>query len=268
MIEVLEFTPNNSLGEGIFTQKGLIAWVDINSKKLFLMGEGASFVEEIETPFVLSKVLSARDKELTLLSEFGVAIYLMGSKKWIYHPFLFGDAFRSNDGCILNDGSVLIGVMSKIDPSKQAGSVWRYNKGEYKKVLDGIYIPNTFVLINDIDVLITDSKVALTKVYRQNSDVFKEVGVFYKCDDHSTPDGGCKYNNHVYIACWGGACVKKIDLEGRLVGKIELPVTYPTSCSILNDYMYITSAACELPAYNGDGADGKIIKVKLSEAIS
>jgi sugar lactone lactonase YvrE len=63
-----------------------------------------------------------------------------------------------------------------------------------------------------------------------------------------TPDGmTIDTEGHLWVAFWGGGCVRHIDGEtGRVLGSIELPVAQVTSCTFGGDdhaTLFITSAA-------------------------
>ena len=265
-IEILAGSPQCKLGEGLCAQGERVAWVDILDKKLFIYRE--SVVSVVEAPIVISKVLCIVGDEYKLLSENGLAIYSMTTKSWTYSSFIFGENYRSNDGCLLADGRVLIGVMSVIDPSKYAGSIWLYDNGKYEKVLSDIFIPNSFVNLNADEILITDSLLQETKRYQLKDNQLLVGREFYKSQDVSTPDGACLYDGFIYMALWGGNCLGKFDLDGKLISKICVPFQFPTSVSVSNDWVYVTSAMCGYSENHNKINDGKTLRFKLSEAVS
>ena len=69
---------------------------------------------------------------------------------------------------------------------------------------------------------------------------------FHACD--GTPDGmTIDTEGHLWVAFWGGGCVRRIHGEtGKVLGKVELPVTQVTSCTFGGEdcaTLFITSAA-------------------------
>jgi sugar lactone lactonase YvrE len=71
------------------------------------------------------------------------------------------------------------------------------------------------------------------------------------------PDGiTIDEQDHLWVAMWGGGCIAHYDERGRLVERLPLPVTYPTSCCFggpeLNELL-VTSSRRELsPAQHAE----------------
>lgn len=65
-------------------------------------------------------------------------------------------------------------------------------------------------------------------------------------DDGTVPDGlTVDAEGHLWVARWGAGCVVRVDLDGNVVGRIDLPVSQVSSCTFggedLGD-LYITTA--------------------------
>ena len=53
----------------------------------------------------------------------------------------------------------------------------------------------------------------------------------------------------LWVAFWGGWCVRSLSSAGEVICKIEVPVAYPTSCAFGGDdldQLFITSASRDL----------------------
>ena len=46
------------------------------------------------------------------------------------------------------------------------------------------------------------------------------------------PDGGCIYNQKIYLTMWDDASIYVYNLNRKLVEKIDMPVKRPTNCKI------------------------------------
>ena len=79
-----------------------------------------------------------------------------------------------------------------------------------------------------------------------------EVGEFTElCRVESgLPDGlAVDLDGCVWLAVWGGWEVHRYDPEGRLIGRIPMPVEKPSSCAFgEGGTLFITSATADIPA--------------------
>jgi sugar lactone lactonase YvrE len=78
------------------------------------------------------------------------------------------------------------------------------------------------------------------------------------------PDGmAIDAEDHAWLAVWGGACLLRIGPDGRLVARVPMPVSQPTSCAFggpdLRD-LYVTSARVGLD-------DGTLAREPLAGAL-
>lgn len=225
-------------------------WVDI-LEGLLIYTNGIDG-EVYKLDWQASKVLQVKKGSAVLATQLGVVEYYyhLNTSSILYKaPRLsWSGCGRSNDGCVLNDGSILLGRMD-FSPHHRSGDVVRYSQGRAHVVLKNIAIPNTFVVLEDPSkILISDSyrkKIYICTLYE---DPAKPLGKELWCDFRAhpgTPDGGVLgRDGFVYIAMWGGACAMKITQSGEVVGSIALPALNPTSLGQhpTRDTMYVTSA--------------------------
>ncbi len=178
------------------------------------------------------------------------------------------EGMRTNDGVMLGN-KYLFGTMYKT-PTKGKGQLFLYDHEEEQLLSSemNVAIPNTFIEVDDA-ILVSDS--LEQKVYRYSkASLFEEREVWADFSNtNMTPDGGClSEDGKIYIAMWGGACVKCFDTDGNELGDIPVEALQPTNCVISNSQLYVTSARDglspqELGAYPLSGA---VFKINLGEA--
>ena len=156
------------------------------------------------------------------------------------HPLEDRSAFaanlRYNDGAVGPDGTLWYGDMS-ISGENAAGSIYRFGpKGGAVRVLEGFTVPNgpaidpegTWLAFNE-----TAGGVRSTGVYRCAILTDGRLGEERPWIDYTerdgSPDGLCfDRNGNVWVAEWGGWGLTRFDPEGRVSGRIDLPVPLVT----------------------------------------
>ena len=117
------------LGEGIIVKSGSIYYVDILSKEIIWDGVQICLRDEIP-----SVIFNKIEQHLIVGTDRGIRKI---SKNGVIDPFIElaehdDENFRLNDGCLLSDGSYLVGAMSKDDPAPWLHSIlspgWHTNK--------------------------------------------------------------------------------------------------------------------------------------------
>ena len=157
--------------------------------------------------------------------------------------------FRLNDGCKLSDGSYIVGSMSQKDPEFEMGRIYRFfNDGQCIEYDWSIHIPNSFIQVDNLKLLITDS---YTKTVHSVdiADYNLAATPWYQEHSIATPDGGCLLpNGTICFAMWDGGCLKVLDKNSRWLYDIKLPVLRPTNCcyDFENQGLYVTSAKHDL----------------------
>lgn len=245
----MKFTNNENLadlGEGLFVNEKdlIISWVDIDNQKIFLLKEDLDIVTQFDYPFIPSNIFYCDKVKAIILDNCGVREFFWDDCSFnilFQFPSNFLDnSFRTNDGVMLSRTSFLFGIMHKTSPDKNLGKVWLLEQGTLKEIQKN-YIPNSFIVINDI-VLITDSYKKIIYKYsikeRQILGIWKDMSMF-----EGNPDGGF-YNNldFCFISIWGQSTILKLDLDGNIKSSKKLPVKFPTNCKRFKQKIAITSA--------------------------
>ena len=96
----------------------------------------------------------------------------------------------------------------------------------------------------------TDSKaMTITRYdYDRDSGAISSAAVFFKSDEKlGLPDGmTIDTNDNLWVAFWGGACIRQINPRGKIVKEVEMPAKQVSSVIFggndLRD-IYITSAS-------------------------
>jgi sugar lactone lactonase YvrE len=161
---------------------------------------------------------------------------------------------RCNDGKCDPEGRLWVGRMA-YDLARGAGSLLRLEPdGRFATVLTDLTIPNGLAWPADGRSMVhIDS--TLREITRYDFD--RASGALgpgrrlLSLDDLDLPGGAVPdgmtidEEDCLWVAVWGGACIIRVALDGRVVRRIELPVSQPSSCAFggadLGD-LYITSA--------------------------
>lgn len=155
---------------------------------------------------------------------------------------------RMNDGGCDPDGRFYCGSMA-YDAAPGRGRLYRLDpSGAASLVLEGVTISNGLGWSPDgsiayyvdtptqrIDVFTYDTEAGLTG-RRPFVHIPPEAGA---------PDGlTVDAEGHVWVALWGGGAVHRYAPDGRLAGKVEVPVTKVTACALGGpklDRLFITT---------------------------
>lgn len=132
-------------------------------------------------------------------------------------------------------GRIWIGSISTLG-RVPTGCLYRLDHNRtIQRILDKVAVPNTLVWLADSEhLLFADSarKVVWRFRYEAESGSLSQREVFLDCNDYvGIPDGaaldaeGC-----VWIAEFGGGCVRRYDPNGRVIQRVDLPATQVTSC--------------------------------------
>ena len=261
-----------ALGEGLFihadnANNGLPSWVDIAEQMVFWRGQAMRLEHDI--PSIIFAEDTARDTQRLLIGTHrGI--------KWLQRDGALQDVltlphhnsadFRLNDGCQLQDGTFLVGSMSRHNAKHHAGQIYHF-------ALDGAvtcfdwpcHIPNSFIELPDKTILISDSlrqiifrvqidgtKLTATQWYRAPKTPDSKTYNPKEYDQAiQTPDGGCLLpDGRVAVAIWDGACIRLFNQRGAVLEDIAVPPIRPTNCKFdaPTGKLYVTSATLDLSA--------------------
>lgn len=157
---------------------------------------------------------------------------------------------RSNDGRADRQHGFWISTMGR-NAESEAGSIYRFYKGEVRKLHDKITIPNSICFSPDGNyAYFTDT--LTKKIMRQSLDQttgwpIAEPEIYLSfLDRRDGPDGAVTdENGNIWIAFWGNGCVEGFDPSGNSVGRLKLTAVHTTCPAFGGDdfeTLFVTSA--------------------------
>lgn len=252
------------LGEGVLWHPKLncLFWFDIISKTL-----NADISGEVKR-WVFDESVSAAawidEDSLLISSEMGLGTFSILSGKLVPLIQIEADNFitRSNDGRADRQHGFWISTMGK-NAENEAGSIYRFYKGEVRKLHDNITIPNSICFSPDGKyAYFTDTPTKNTM--RQKLDQvtgwpIKDPEIYL---DFTGRDGGpdgavTDENGNIWIAFWGEGCVEGFDSTGNSVGQLNLPAAHTTCPAFGGEVfgtLFVTSAMQGLSVVHRDGS--------------
>lgn len=240
------FDCKSSLGEGLFVKNKNAAWVDIN-KKLIYISEGSNFIK-YKTQSRPSVIFEFNEHYVKFGSDNGLIKFCRKTgkeKELLRAPQNISNEYRSNDGGFCGNHE-LLGFMHRDQPDSNKGYIYKFCTNSWKLLDDTIYIPNTFLEIEPLKVLISDSlkgQIWLFELDKDGSLLSKTL--WAKLDDGLAPDGGCLVGDYILIALWDDKSIGVFNKQGSLLKKLEMPILRPTNCKFdKKSYkLWVTSAS-------------------------
>ena len=244
------------LGEGpVWVEReAALYWVDIKGRKIFRVdAEGAR--REWATPFRVGSLAPRAGGAFIAGTDEGIAEIDLDAGRFavLHNPEAHLPDNRFNDGKVDRTGRFWAGTMD--DTEKDAtGTLYRVAPDLAAAAIDAGYkVTNGPAFSPAGDIMYhNDSARQVTYAFDLDADgnarnrrVFATYG-----DGDGYPDGmtvdaeGC-----LWIAFWDGWCVRRYSPAGECVGKLDVPVSKPTSCAFGGaslDQLYITSASVGL----------------------
>lgn len=243
------------LGEGPVWDEACetLVWVDVDRGLVHLSAPagGADAAIEVGQPVGCAVpraagglMLAVRDGFATLDLEEHTVELVVPLERRLPHN-------RMNDGACDRRGRLWAGTMSTTGASR-TGALYRLDPDlRVKRVLSGVSISNglgwspdnrTMYYIDTplgrVDAFEFDVDSGTVRHRRPVVEIPAGLG---KPDGMSVDEEGC-----LWVALWGGGAVQRYTPDGRLAGRIELPVSQVTSCclgGLDRSTLYITSAA-------------------------
>ncbi len=250
----LIYQENQKLAEGPLWDAGYLYWVDIKACHLHRLIPGTGQHEVRHFPEQLTSISLARTGGFVVTTRHGVA-RLDNFESDLKRLVNIEDSIptnRFNDAKVDRYGNLWVGSMDDGETTA-TGSLYRIDGNLVVSREDtDYYITNGPTFSADGEFLYhTDS--ALKKIYRfrlsvtgiTDKQLFIELG-----PEHGHPDGMTVDNKgDLWVCEYGGWGISKFDSAGKLVEKIEMPVSNVTSCTFGGDSadtLFITTAAKDL----------------------
>lgn len=247
-----------ALGEGPFWHKERAAlfWFDILGQKLLARGpEGPrewAFDEMVSAAGIVAK------DELLIASESALFRFHLetGARTSLVALEAENAATRSNDGRADPQGGFWIGTMAKKPgPGPGAGAIYRYHRGELRRLFGGIAIPNAICFAPDgQSACFTDTvtgqvlRVALDSLGwpKGAPEVFLDLRA-----EKLNPDGAVMdQDGALWLAEWGAARVSAYGPDGQRLRSVAFDAPH-TSCPAFGGpegrVLFCTSATLDMP---------------------
>jgi len=244
------------LGEGpVWVEREqALYWLDIKGRKVFRIDEQEQ-LREWPTPVRVGSLAPRADGGFIAGTEDGVAFVELeeGRFEIVHHPEEHLPDNRFNDGKVDRRGRFWAGSMD--DTERDAtGTLYRVDPDmRFSRIDEGYKVTNGPAFSPSGDILYhNDSARQVTYAFDLASDgtvgerrVFARYGEGEGYPDGMTVDAdGC-----LWIAFWDGWCVRRYSPDGECIGKLDVPVSRPTSCAFGGaalDRLFITSASIGL----------------------
>lgn len=266
-------TIKSDLGEGVYYDQisGTLFWVDINNNKIH--SSKSSRITTYSLDKQVSAIVGFREENLFVICSDGVFKFNLNTKNFIKLCAIpaqyLKENYRTNDGTMIHEGNFIFGIMDK--NANKPGAVIISNKDEHKVVDTDICIPNSFIVSQENEILISDSIKNIIYKYNFSKEwtslIKRSVWADFSSKQY-VPDGGCIIlDNRIFIAIWDGHKIIELDINGNIIDEIVLPVPRPTSCTYDKNkkHLFVSSAreglsTKDLEAYP---LSGSILEVQL-----
>lgn len=224
-----------TLGEGAFWHplRQQLFWFDIVAGRLHTRDDAGPTMWQFDGPVSAAGWI---DADSLLVAASGALLRFdlcAGHSAPLAALDCVGGRLRPNDGRADPQGGFWIGTMG-LAAERQAGAIWRWYRGEMRRAVERVTIPNAICFVPSGDqVCFTDT--ANRIVYRQRLDPEGwPIGTPEPWLDlrHEglNPDGAVIDDaGRLWLAQWGAGRVAAYDSAGRLVGSVATPAPH-TSC--------------------------------------
>ncbi|MEL6360689.1 MAG: SMP-30/gluconolactonase/LRE family protein [Pseudomonadota bacterium] len=268
------------LGEGPLWDPDLerLLFLDIKGEKIFRTNLADSETEEIECPGMVSSlgltetpgayVCTNKNGFATLSLDGGIA-----DLSPIIDPEEHLPGNRFNDGKIDPYGYYIAGTMENAETFKTPGSWWQLkpDSGVLRLATDFLICNGPTYSVDGKMIFLTDSARQTVFRARLAEGGIEELAPYLQFEEKDGyPDGmevdreGC-----LWIAFWDGNCVRRFDADGKLLEEVVLPVPRPTSLTIVDDAMFVTSASIGLSDEEGQKypGSGGLYRIDLTRSL-
>lgn len=265
------------VGESIVydDRRNALLWIDICGKRIHRLHLGTGQHEIWPTPDFPTSIGLRRDGGAILGLRKRIVLWDYGQG---FEPFVDIETDlpgnRLNEGCVAPDGSFWVGTMQDNlsdsgDPkpiTASTGSLWRVmpDRSVTQMTPARYGIANTLAWTDDGRLLSADTLSNTITQFTCAPNGLTEPRLFASGPERGLPDGSALDAKGFLWNCrvGGGACLARYAPDGSLVSLVELPCSWPTSCTFGGPELatlYVTSArftmsADHLSAHPQEGA--------------
>ncbi|MDQ0323027.1 sugar lactone lactonase YvrE [Pararhizobium capsulatum DSM 1112] len=258
----IQFTAQDIVGESIIwaAQEQALYWVDIGGRRIHRLEPESGQHDAWQAPdFPTSIGLRAKGGFILGLSR-ELCFWRPGGA---FEPFVIPEPDlpnnRLNEGCVAPDGSFWVSTMennlhpdgSPRDMTGKSGAIYRIDvHGTVMQLTPREYgITNTMGWTTDNRFLFADTleNEIYSFAYDPQTKRLSDRRTIVQGFGRGLPDGSCMDADDTLWNCRvvGGASVARFTSQGELLALVELPVSWPTSCTFGGPdltTLYVTSA--------------------------
>lgn len=258
----LVFQANDVVGESIVWDQNSssLLWIDIVDKRIRRLQLESGDYESWETPDIITSIGLRKDGGAVVGLSREVALWDIGGS---FEPLAVPEPDipdnRLNDGVVGPDGAFWVGSMqNNLNPDGSSREMDRSSGAVYRITSDGsvsmltaatIGLTNTLAWMPDRRFVAGDTLKNVLTVYDYDdvAHTITNPRPFAEPFERGVPDGSCVDAEGYLWNCrvCGGACVVRYSPEGVIDRVVDLPCTWPTSCTFGGadlDTLFITSA--------------------------
>lgn len=253
----LAFRIKASVGEGPLweSKSQRLLWIDVLEGKVFTFNPSNQSNSEIGIgKHVGSIALTDSEKILAAAKDEIVSIDFNSSSVTSILRVIFDDNFRFNDGRVDARGRFIVGSMG-YQPLPGTASLYSYTFPEdIETIIDKVGLSNGLCWSQDnksfyyIDTLAAE--VAQFSYDLENGKVSNRKSLIKFEKSQGAPDGmTIDREGNLWVAFWGGGCIRRFSPAGKVISVHELPVSQATSVAFGGEKMnqlFITSASYSL----------------------
>lgn len=243
--------PPAELGEGPLwlTDRQRLAWVDVPNGEIHsvdpFQGRSSHSTMKMDEPVSCLAPAAGGD----LLVGTGSGVTLVGKERQSRVASLGDDRIRMNDGKCDPDGRFIVGTTGHAFEPGLASLFRLDNGGVLTALLEGLTISNGLAWPTRDTMYFIDTPTSRIDIFDyeissgeiHNRRTLREIP-----SDWGLPDGmTLDLDGNIWVAFWGGSCVRAIDSVGSLLEEVRLPVPHVTSCTFGGPelrHLFITTA--------------------------
>lgn len=253
-------------------RRGRLLWVDTEARTLNLFDPATGRNQAFGMPDVIGMVAERADGALVVA--LGCDLATVGDDGEVHRIATAphgGNGFRLNDGRFDAEGRLWIGLMENT-LREGTGVLYRYDPDGTWHVMD-----DGFTLVNGLDwspdrrtLYVTDSRAPSIYTY-DHEPASGAIGVRQPFvtfgPNDGFPDGLLVMpEGALWSTLFDASAIQRIEPDGRLTRRIELPTSRPTSCGFSSDgrALYVTTARLGLDdaALDRETMAGAILRVE------
>jgi sugar lactone lactonase YvrE len=161
---------------------------------------------------------------------------------------------RTNDGNVDINGNYWVGAFAN-DAKPKQGNLRRISPNlESKVFLKDITIANGMDWSPDNKIMYyidtPTKKVSRFKFNTETSELEGELEPIDVSGYSGAPDGMCTdINGNLWVAFWGGGCIRNFSPTGELLAQVDLAATLVTNCAFGGPDLSTLYITCAVPAY-------------------